>query len=300
VHAVTAPQCGANGWTLGTAASRRVAFSSTFLVSGFFCSQTESTPTHLPVTQTAAHTKDNKNLMTTHSFQCPSCGAPLLPSGSSAVIGCPHCGISVIVPEELRQVSTTAHWATLLLDGFTSNDNDWLVSSQPSEYFAKLNRTVADGRYRWDAQTGRASSITTAWLMGYPVSDFHLIVNCKHIKGSRAGSGCGVIFRIQDGQNYYWFRITASQFFAISVIKDDQWQNIMDWTKSDSIKPKGVNEVEVIGHETHFTFVINGQIVSEIDDDHFSQGLVGLAIEGYTAGEEITFDFIDITLRAQQ
>jgi hypothetical protein len=38
--------------------------------------------------------------------------------------------------------------------------------------------------------------------------------------------------------------------------------------------------------------------ISEIDDDRFSQGLVGLAIEGYTLGEAIAFDFLDITLRA--
>jgi hypothetical protein len=56
--------------------------------------------------------------------------------------------------------------------------------------------------------------------------------------------------------------------------------------------------VEVIARETHFIFLINGQMVSEVEDDHFRQGLVGLAIEGYTPGEKITFDFMDIILRA--
>jgi hypothetical protein len=134
--------------------------------------------------------------------------------------------------------------------------------------------------------------------MGYPVSDFHLSVNCKHIIGSKAGSGWGMVFRIQDNHNYYWFRITDNQFFAFSVVKEDQWLNIVDWTRTEAIKPNGVNQLEVIAFGKHFTFLINGQIVSEIDDDHFSQGLAGLAIEGYKLGEEITFDFMDLILRA--
>ena len=98
-----------------------------------------------------------------------------------------------------------------------------------------------------------------------------------------------MIFRIQDNQNYYWFRMTDSQFFAVSVQKDGQWLNIVDWTRTDAIKPNGVNQLEVLARETHFIFTINGQVVSEVDDDHFSQGLVGLAIEGYTAWEENNF-----------
>jgi hypothetical protein len=201
----------------------------------------------------------------------------------------------VVVPEELRQASD--EWTTLLFDGFTSNDNNWIVGNRASEYFAKLNQDIADGRYRWEAEAGKPNSITTAWVMGYKVSDFHLIVNCKHISGGKVGSGWGVIFRIKDNQNYYSFRMTDSKSFAISVQKEGQWSNLVDWKRSDRIKPYGVNQLEVLARGAHFTFTINGQIVSEVDNDHFSQGLAGLAIEGYTPGEKIIFDFIDVTLR---
>jgi hypothetical protein len=202
------------------------------------------------------------------------------------------------VPKELRQASDAAHWSTLVYDGFISNHNDWLVGNQTSEYFAPLNRAIEDGRYRWDAKVSQASSITTAWLTSYPVSDFHLIANCKHIRGSRAGSSWGVVFRIQDNYNYYHFHLTDDRFFAVSVEKDRQWLTIVDWTRTSTIKPNGVNQLEVIAYQKHFIFLINGQIVSELEDEHFSEGLVGLAIEGYTPAEEITFDFLDITLRA--
>jgi hypothetical protein len=237
-----------------------------------------------------------KDPMIAGTFQCPSCNASLIPRASAPVISCPHCHTSVIVPEELRWVSDEARWATLVFDNFSSNDNNWLVGTFPSEYF-NLNQTIADGRYRWEAQVNRSSSITTSWLTGYQVSDFHLAVNCKHINGSKTASSWGIVFRIQDNHNYYLFRMTDSMLFSISVTKDGQWSNILDWTRTDTIKPNGVNQLEVIAHETHFTFLINGQIVREVDDAQYSQGLVGLAVEGYTVGEKTTFDFIDFTLR---
>lgn len=214
-------------------------------------------------------------------------------------MSCPYCHTSVVVPEELRQEAEAAPWKTLVLDSFTSNENNWLVGNHTSEYFAKLNQTIADGRYRWEGLVSRASSLTTAWLMGYPVSDFHLSVSCKHIRGSKTGSSCGVVYRVQDNQNCYWFRITDTQLFAVSVVKEGQWQQLVDWTRTKAIKPNGLNQLDVIAAETHFTFLINGQTVSEVDDHHFTQGLVGLAIEGYAVGEETTFDFIDFALKTR-
>ena len=234
--------------------------------------------------------------MAEHSFQCPSCGAPLLPGGTTAVIRCPHCHTSVIVPEELRQ--ELAPWSTLLYDNFTSNeDNHWLVGSQSSEYFDPVSRVIADGRYRWDAKVSKANSISKVWLGDYQVSEFHLIANTKHILGVRANSAWGVIFRVQDNQNYYWFRMTDSKFFGVSVSENGQWWEAVEWTRTEAIKPNGVNQLEVIAREAHFVFLINGQIVSEVDDDRFARGLAGLAIEGYTQGEKIVFDFLDFTLR---
>ena len=229
--------------------------------------------------------------MTTHLFQCPSCGAPLTPKGSNTTVNCPYCNLSVVVPEDLRRVSDAAAWSTLVFDGFTSNQNKWSVEDRtPDQYFSMLNRTIVNGRYRWQARMAiSSSSIAPDWLNGYYVLDFHLIVNCKHIRGSWSGSSWGVVFRVQDNHNYYYFHITDHQFFAVSVMKDGKWQNLTEWTRSSTIKPNGVNQLEVIADQAHFIFLINGKIVNEVDDDQFSEGMVGLAVEAYTPDEETAF-----------
>ncbi|MBL8045408.1 MAG: hypothetical protein JNL09_02650 [Anaerolineales bacterium] len=216
-------------------------------------------------------------------------------------MSCPFCHTSVVVPEDLRQTPEAAQWRTLVFDTFTSNENGWVVGTNPSDdYFTRLSQSIADGRYRWEALTRRASSLTTAWLSVYPVADFHLSVSCKHLRGSKSGSSCGVIFRVQDNRNCYWFHITDAQLFAISVAKDGEWQQLVDWKPSEAIKPYGLNQLDVIAVENHFTFFINGQLASEIEDHHFTRGMAGVGIEGYTVGDETAFDFIEFTLRAKR
>ncbi len=239
-----------------------------------------------------------KDPMPVRLFHCPSCGAPLTPRGNGSVISCPYCRASVVVPEALRQGTDVTSWPTVVFDNFTSNVNNWLVGTFPSHYFAALDQTIAGGRYRWEAKVSLVNTITTAWLADYRVADFQLTANSKHVAGSAAGSSCGVIFRIQDIHNFYWFRVTDSQQFAVSLHKAGQWRQLVDWTRTTAIKPNGVNQVEVIARASHFTFLINGQTVGEVEDEQFPQGLVGLAIEAYKAGETIAYEFMDLTLRA--
>lgn len=231
-------------------------------------------------------------------FNCPSCGAPVIPRGKAAVLNCPYCHASVVVPEELRRATGSANWGTLVYDGFVSNHNDWLVGEHSSEYFAPVTQAITNGRYRWEARVNKASSIVTSWLTGHPVTDFHLLANCKHIRGSRAESSWGVIYRIQDRHNFCYFRITDNRLFSVTVQQNGEWKPLVDWTNSNAIKPDGVNQLEVIAQGKRLAFLINGQVVNELDDSHFDGGLVGLAVEGYKVGEEITYDFLDILLRA--
>ncbi|HUN22789.1 MAG TPA: hypothetical protein PK299_06620 [Anaerolineales bacterium] len=236
--------------------------------------------------------------MTSYVFQCPACGAPVTPKGSTAVLSCPYCQAAIVVPVELRQTATHANWSTLVYDGFVSNHNEWVVDNQTSEFFKPLTRIIAEGRYRWDAKVGKASSISTVWLNAYPVTDFHLMANGKHIRGSRAGSSWGVAFRIQNNRNYYFFRMTDDRFFSVMLNENGQWITLIAWGTTNTIKPNGVNQLEVIGRKNQFTFLINGQTVGQMEDECFTSGRVGVAVEGYTVGEEISYDFLDFTLRA--
>jgi len=235
--------------------------------------------------------------MLAHSFKCPTCGAPLIFKRRQYTIRCLYCGAQAVVPPQLLEASNAGEWTTLVFDNFETNDNNWLVGSRPSEYFSKLDRAISDGRYRWQAQVRRQNSFSSAWLLGYPVSDFQLLTHCQHRLDNFGGSSCGPLFRIQDNENFYWFRITSDQYFTISAVKNGKWNPLIDWTRTATINPHGVNELEIIAQASHMTLLINKQIVGEAEDATFSDGLTGLAIEGYPQGQEIAIDFLDFTLR---
>ncbi len=234
----------------------------------------------------------------THALQCPSCGAPVLPNGAEAVVSCPYCHTTVIVPETLRQTSRGEHSGTAVFENFATNDNGWLIGTETSEFFSSLRREISDGRYRWEAQRGAAASTTTALLPGYLVGDFHLQVSAKHIVGSKTSSSWGAIFRAQDHLNYFVFRLTDNQLFTVAVVEEGEWQMLVDWTVSRAIRPYGVNQLTVLGRGAHLVLSINGEVVAELDDDRFGRGYVGLALEGYVVGEKTVIDFLDLSLNA--
>ncbi|GAB4115108.1 MAG: hypothetical protein Fur005_23110 [Roseiflexaceae bacterium] len=68
--------------------------------------------------------------------------------------------------------------------------------------------------------------------------------------------------------------------------------------RASTIKPYGVNQLSVLATGAHFVLSINGHVVGEIDDQRLEKGMVRLAIEGYTTGERVVVDFLDLTLRA--
>lgn len=231
------------------------------------------------------------------SFQCPSCGAPVLPKGSQAVVSCPYCHTTVIVPETLRQSAEPVARTTTVLETFANNDNGWQLGVEKSRFFTSLERAVREGRYRWDAQRGPDSSTTTAFLPAYHVADFDVQVNAKHIVGSKTGSSWGVVFRGQDYLNYYVCRVTDNQLFTLACVEQGKWRVLVDWTSARAIKPYGVNQLGVLGRGAHFVCSINGEVAAEVDDDRFGRGYVGLALETYIPGERTIVDFLDVELR---
>jgi hypothetical protein len=92
----------------------------------------------------------NDDFQINTSAAMPSMWRPIKPDGRQAVICCPSCQGSVIVPESLRQIPDHVRWPVVLFDSFQSNDHSWLKGTT-SELFTPLTQRIHDGRYRWEA-----------------------------------------------------------------------------------------------------------------------------------------------------
>ena len=140
-------------------------------------------------------------------------------------------------------------------------------------------------------QTGRADY--PAIRLGDKVyTDLVATVRFKAISG-KDDQAAGIIFRVQDGNNYYILRANALED---NVIHFRYASGSRSTIKSGSVKvPSGQwQELKVEAEGNRFRGFLNGQLVVEATDDAFPAGGVGL----WTKADSVTcFDDFRVTAK---
>jgi hypothetical protein len=132
-----------------------------------------------------------------------------------------------------------------------------------------------------------------AWASaGQVLRDFHLTVEASQVAGPDDNE-YGVLTRMQDSDNFYRFSISGDGYYMVSKYVDGQQQLLgSNWTPSQAIhQGQATNTLEVICQGSTLTFLVNGQLLADVEDSQFSRGDVGLyAGTFYEVGVEIQFD----------
>jgi hypothetical protein len=190
--------------------------------------------------------------------------------------------------------TTIAHansqWNILISDSFNSTKNKWGLSSEDA--YAKITRTIT-GTYKWEAKS-KQGFISWKTAFTKPVADFILTAEAQRIEGTRS-SDYGLIFR-EDIGNFYYFGIDGEGFF-VSLNYNNEWFDLIDWTSSSAILPASPNHLTVIAMGSHFTFLINNQLVAMTTDDRIPIGKAGLGIQIYQSNRHAIFEFDNFKLR---
>ncbi len=118
------------------------------------------------------------------------------------------------------------------------------------------------------------------------IDDFVLEIEAQWIEGEE-NAGYGVIFRLQDENNYYDFTLTRSGYYKIEKFINGQYYDMTSWERSNAINDKGVNYLKVQAVGRHLTFYVNNIKVKEIFDSTFTKGNFGM-LAG--AGVHAAFD----------
>ena len=120
--------------------------------------------------------------------------------------------------------------------------------------------------------------------------DFIFEVEAQWV-GGQPDYGFGMIFRVQDADNYYVFDITSTGFFKVDKRIDGEYHTLAEWERSSAINPRSVNFLKVLAIGDRLIFFINNNRIKELTDDSFERGEFGLfAAEGVRAA----FDNIKI------
>ena len=92
--------------------------------------------------------------------------------------------------------------------------------------------------------------------------------------------GFGIIFRVQDTDNYYLFDITRTGYFKIDKKVDGEYFDLSDWERSTAINAQSVNYLKVEAVGNLLTFFINNNKIKEVFDSTFKGGNIGLFAAG--------------------
>jgi serine/threonine protein kinase len=142
-------------------------------------------------------------------------------------------------------------------------------------------------RVSW-AKTNREDGNTSIYVDATPVTEGAL-------------SYYGLLCRIQDDHNFYYFVIRSNGDYTFGKYKNAEFEPFFDWTQSDAInKGSQTNRLKADCTGNTLRFSVNGVPLGEVTDADFISGFSGILVGALDAGGfEVRFNNYLITKTAQ-
>lgn len=171
-----------------------------------------------------------------------------------------------------------------------------------------LRETFREDSDIWTLDTGRDAARTIAdgvltirieeddlirWsTLDANYGDFYLEVDTAHVAGP-LDNLFGVLFRMEDAENFYLFMISSDGAFSLGKYVDDEWLSLVEWEPTDAIETGagGENRLGLLAAGNEMALYVNNEELTRVQDDSFAAG--GIALTAGTnaqGGVEIAFD----------
>ena len=140
-------------------------------------------------------------------------------------------------------------------------------------------------------------SETLAWALVEGTYRDVVIETSYSIPQNSAEVAAGLIFHYQDSNNFYLFSVSNDGYYALELLKDDQWVTLIDWTKHNVINA-AKNRLRVVLNGDEITLFVNDRQLEKTRDPTFTSGEIGLAVTSFDkAGAIVRYDEITIRKR---
>jgi len=170
----------------------------------------------------------------------------------------------------------------LLYETFDTNDNGW---------FTHKEVTISAGKYRMNpANTGRLSFLL------YEIPDGEITVHTQQQEGD-SDVGYGLLFRVSDNSNFYYFLIAGLGYYSFGYAIDNEYTAIIPWTQTSAIKQDeaSVNILKVNMTGDTIRGSINELEVFSTQDSTFNSGGLGFLT---SPNISINYDNIEVWLES--
>jgi hypothetical protein len=135
-------------------------------------------------------------------------------------------------------------------------DPDWEASR------GAQSAQITDGKLRLIADVPQQGFFAP---LAYPLSDFDLRVVAKQTLGEDPYSEYGVIFRYQDNDNYYMFRLRSDGAYRVSRRLKGVPEDLSAATDPSRVPApfmtglNWANDIRIVAKGDHFSFFVNGK-----------------------------------------
>jgi hypothetical protein len=129
-------------------------------------------------------------------------------------------------------------------------------------------------------------------------TDFLLEVDAWQRSGS-SESSYGVLFRMQDNQQFYRFEVTGTGLYMIERHNaDGTWTRLIpEWAPTAALN-KGLNvpnRLKIIATGPEMAFYVNDILLTQINDDRYTGGIIGLDAGTFSGGAvQVSFDSLSV------
>jgi hypothetical protein len=157
----------------------------------------------------------------------------------------------------------------------------------------------ADSDAEWGYQDGEYRIVVhakdmTVWANTrerYDLANLVMVVEARRVAGP-LDNQYGVIVHYQDRANFYSFMVSSDGQYAVQMLRDDNWQELVKWTPSAVIRQdEGTNVLRVEVKGSEMRFLVNGELLCVVEDSTIASGSIGLAAGSFAeAGVEVRFD----------
>jgi len=222
---------------------------------------------------------------------CPGCGTPVPAAPTEAVAAppplkkTPRRGLWLLLVGGGGLVLLACICMAVFVVGSLLSDTAVAPLATPrrdyeaGEYFIELIEQTNDGR--WSAHSHQT------------FSDFAAEVQVRFETDVESVRG-GLVWRMQDGDNYYRFTISSTGQYILEKFVDGVMQTLIPFTASPHINTGiATNNLKVVAVADLISIYVNDQHLADFTDSSFSEGKIGLRAGVRTESPTTTRVFFD-------
>ncbi len=175
---------------------------------------------------------------------------------------------------------------------FSSQPSDWDLSQYENKDL-EVNYSIKNGIFAWNVRTVANSATLKVPDPGiFLPEDAFLIEVATQIQPQAASAASGIMFRLQDFENFYYAKLNGVGEVSAFALQKNQWVKLAGPLKSAHWTSGKLNRLTVVDDNGQYELRVNDYAVVNFSDDRFLGGKAGLIAKS-DAGMEDTFLFDD-------